>query len=145
VEKELKQQRLGHLPVERLLFHGTREGLIAPICREGFNRSLSGKNGEKGLKPISPSDSESVLGVKYGDGSYFARDFQYSMGYAPEKKIMAVKVLTGEYGLGKEGMKVPTMTSGEKYHSLVDETDNPSIFVIFNDVSAYPAYIISYQ
>jgi len=34
-------------PVERKLFHGTKDEYADKICEQGFDRGFAGKNGEK--------------------------------------------------------------------------------------------------
>lgn len=93
-------------------------------------------------------------GAAYGNGSYFAVDPQYSAsGYArPDtsghKRMYLAKVLVGDYTQGAGGMVVPPAknsgNSADLYDSVTDNTANPSMFIIFHDVQAYPEYIITF-
>ena len=84
---------------------------------------------------------------------YFARDALLSDldRYAlPDpsgvKTIMVADVITGEYCIGRHDMRNPVKNGGsEPYNSAVDSLTDPSIFVIFVDAGAYPAYIIKYK
>ena len=90
----------------------------------------------------------------HGQGCYFARDASYSNGYAPpdsqqQKYMYVVRVLTGEYTQGASAMIVappkdpndPTVL----FDSVVNNTSNPSIFVVFYDADAYPEYLVTYK
>lgn len=125
-----KESLSKHMPakkhMERMLFHGTNPQNVDGICVEAFNRSFSGQNG-----------------TIYGHGSYFARDMSYSKKYG--STVFVAKVLTGEFVLGNPSMRVPPQKPNSKvrYESVVDNVDNPTIFVTFTDMSAYPAYLIT--
>ncbi|XP_027764211.1 protein mono-ADP-ribosyltransferase PARP10 [Empidonax traillii] len=122
---------------ERVLFHGTTKASSREICLHGFNRSFCGKNA-----------------TLYGRGVYFAaraaisaRD-QYSPPSADGTKfIFVAKVLTGAFAAGRRGLRAPPRREGAKgpqrYHSVVDNPQQPDIFVIFNDTQAYPQYLIT--
>lgn len=50
-------------------------------------------------------------------------------------------VLTGKYTDGSPNLKdVP-----EGNNSVVDDSTNPSVHVVFNDEQAYPEYLIQYN
>ena len=57
-------------------------------------------------------------------------------------------VLTGEYALGKEGMIVPPPKDPKDvnllFESVVNDVQNPIIFVTFFDAQAYPEYLITF-
>lgn len=85
-------------------------------------------------------------------GSYFARDASYSNRYSDVKigtrnKIMFVAlVLVGEYTKGSGAYVRPPHKSDGKtlYDSCVNQTSDPSIFVIFEKQQIYPEYVIKY-
>jgi len=80
----------------------------------------------------------------YGKGCYFARDFKYSQTYG--KKIFQCLVVVGQWTQGHQNVKVaPDLDAsrGLKHDSVVDNMQNPSIFVVFTDNHAYPEYIIT--
>ena len=98
------------------------------------------------------------LVTNYGKGVYFATEASeahlYTMGKdkRPPKDnthiMYLCKVLTGDYTLGKEDMVEPPTkdpTTKKKYDSVVDNVDDPSIFVVFYDAWAYPEYLIRYE
>ena len=88
---------------------------------------------------ISFFDSNTNIGVAYGDGVYFARNSSYSLQYSQlHGKMYVAKVLVGRYTTGERGMKAPPSRDepgnpGVRYDSVVDNVRNPSIFVIFVD------------
>ncbi|XP_012715888.2 protein mono-ADP-ribosyltransferase PARP12 [Fundulus heteroclitus] len=135
-QKDQMQKRNGGKPVcERLLFHGTEENLVDPICDQNFDWRMCG-----------------VHGTAYGRGSYFARDASYSDKYSRVggslKKIMFVaRVLVGEYTKGRSSYVRPPSKPGSKalYDSCVDSISKPSIFVIFEKQQIYPEYLIRYR
>ena len=96
-----------------------------------------------------------LLGVMYGDGVYFAVNSSYSdQGYsAPDssgnKRMYRCLVLTGDYSKGARGMRMLPAKSGQQSHmlydSLTDNTNSPSMFIIFHDCQAYPEHLITYK
>ena len=59
-----------------------------------------------------------------------------------------VRVLTGEFTKGRNEMLVPPAKDPNDaavlYDSVVNDTSNPTIFVVFYDADAYPEYLITY-
>ena len=60
------------------------------------------------------------------------------------------KVLVGDYTCGKSGMKAPPSKNdpdnpGLLYDSVVDNTSNPTMYVIFQDNQYYPEYLLTLQ
>ena len=51
-----------------------------------------------------------------------------------------VKVLVGEFTKGESKMIVPP----EGYESVVDNQNDPKIFVVFYDAQAYPEHLITF-
>lgn len=121
---------------ETTLWHGTAGNAKDSINTYGFNRSYCGKNA-----------------TAFGDGVYFAVNASYSCQtrYSPadglgNRHIYLCKVLTGEYTLGKNGLRVPPVKNNHiLYDSLVDNTTNPGMYIIFNDTQAYPEYLITFK
>lgn len=124
---------------ERILYHGTQLTACESIEKNGFNRSYAGKNA-----------------TIYGHGVYFAVNASYSAQsrYSlPDcnglKYMYVARVLTGRYTVGNSTMKVPPEHSAKDTHdlydSLVDNAQNPTIFVTFHDDQAYPDYLITFQ
>ncbi|XP_021378228.1 poly [ADP-ribose] polymerase 15-like [Mizuhopecten yessoensis] len=120
---------------EKMLWHGTAEGAVDSINMYGFNRSFCGKNA-----------------TVHGDGVYFACNSEYSARdtYSPinpagQKKMYRCRVLAGDFTQGRGGMRVPPAKKGHiLYDSVVDDTNNPNMFIIFNDTQAYPEYLITF-
>ena len=124
----------------KLLFHGTSAGSVDSIVNAdtiGFQPLLAGTS----------------TGAIYGDGTYFGRDASYSdifAGVLPtgQKCLIAAYVVVGRWAPGRSGMKSCPLLPGEsfrRYNSLVDNVDNPSMFVIQEPGQAYPAYLITYH
>lgn len=93
------------------------------------------------------------VGAAIGKGSYFAVNPNYSaQGYASpdakgHKRMYQAKVLVGEYTQGNSGMITPPAKSGsasDLYDSVTDNMSNPTMFVVFNDIQAYPEYLITF-
>ncbi|XP_013872543.1 poly [ADP-ribose] polymerase 14 [Austrofundulus limnaeus] len=126
-----------HKNNEKLLFHGTAATSTDLINSKGFNRSYAGQHG-----------------AMYGKGSYFAVNPAYSAGnYAQpdingHKHMYQVRVLVGDYTQGRGGMIAPPAKSAnaaDLYDSVTDQPNNPTMFVIFNDIQAYPEYLITFK
>ena len=92
-------------------------------------------------------------GAVYGDGVYFAVKAKTAAKYATcdidgNRYIYYCRVLTGEYTLGKSGIKEPPVKNIQKKEwndSVVDHMDSSSMFVIFRDTQAYPEYLIIFK
>ncbi|XP_067289789.1 protein mono-ADP-ribosyltransferase PARP14 [Pseudorasbora parva] len=137
IKNEELEEKNKHKNNEKRLFHGTGPDCTDQINNNGFNRSFAGMNG-----------------AMYGNGTYFAVDPSYSaQGYSKpdakgHKRMYLARVLVGDFTQGKAGLPVPpakSSNSADLYNSVVDQINNPSMFVIFNDVQAYPEYIITFQ
>lgn len=136
VAKRLSQKWLRNVVTSRELFHGTSQTSSDCILKHGFDRSHAGVNG-----------------TKYGSGVYFATTAHYSTTYArkaswnSDRFMFLVEVVTGEFCRGDSSMKaVPTKPGSiEIFDSVVDNMNNPGIFVAFKDASAYPLYLLSFK
>ena len=95
------------------------------------------------------------LATALGRGVYFARDARYSASdrYSPpeangHKHMYYARVLTGQYTTGNSGLLVPPPKDPSKpsvlHESVVDNVQNPSIFVVFQDAHVYPEYLITF-
>ncbi|XP_029381987.1 protein mono-ADP-ribosyltransferase PARP14-like isoform X2 [Echeneis naucrates] len=124
---------------EKLLYHGTTQDNCDSIMKTGFNRSFAGQNA-----------------TAYGDGTYFAVDASYSANTVYSKPaadgsqmMFVARVLTGLYTVGKYGMKAPPAFNSQqphdRYDSVVDNTQKPSMYVAFHDHQAYPDYLITFK
>ncbi|VDI17821.1 Hypothetical predicted protein, partial [Mytilus galloprovincialis] len=89
----------------------------------------------------------------YGDGVYFARDPSYSSrdtysvpGNNGHKLVYKSSVFVGRYGQGERNLKEPPKdVKGVRYDSVVDNLNNPEIYVIFRDNQACPEYLIKFE
>ena len=95
-----------------------------------------------------------LIGTAYGNGVYFARDASYSMSYAKpqysgsNRKMYIAKVLVGVYTKGASGMKAPPSKNdpnnpGVRYDSVVNNIQNPTMYIIFQDNQYYPEYLLT--
>ncbi|XP_069840936.1 protein mono-ADP-ribosyltransferase PARP14-like [Dendropsophus ebraccatus] len=140
IKKQSINTKNGTTDNEKQLFHGTDVNTVQSVNSNGFNRSYSGLN----------------VGAVLGNGTYFAVDANYSAvdSYSKpdtngHKYMYLARVLTGIFCVGKKGMIAPppknSSDSTDCYNSLTDDLANPKIFVIFNDVQAYPEYLITFS
>uniref|UniRef100_A0A8C0AX93 Poly [ADP-ribose] polymerase n=1 Tax=Buteo japonicus TaxID=224669 RepID=A0A8C0AX93_9AVES len=124
---------------EKLLFHGTAASSLSTINYNGFNRGFAGKNA-----------------ATIGNGTYFAVDASYSAQDTYSRPDMngrrymyLARVLTGQYCAGSKGLITPPPKNPadptDLYDSVVDNVNNPTMFVIFNDIQAYPEYLITFR
>ncbi|XP_018091092.1 protein mono-ADP-ribosyltransferase PARP14 isoform X2 [Xenopus laevis] len=124
---------------EMQLFHGSDPNTIKNVNQNGFNRSYAGRNA-----------------AYYGNGTYFAVNANYSAQdtYSrPDpnghKHMYLARVLTGISCVGQQGMVAPPAKNPSNptdlYDSVTDRTSSPVMFVIFNDIQAYPEYLITFS
>ncbi|XP_046896608.1 protein mono-ADP-ribosyltransferase PARP14-like isoform X2 [Hypomesus transpacificus] len=124
---------------EKLLYHGTTPEGSQSILETGFNRSFAGQNA-----------------TSFGKGTYFAVNASrsanptYSRPDQDGNQLMFVaRVLTGQYTQGKANMIIPPPRSpqlpNDRYDSLVDDIQNPTMFIVFHDDQAYPEYLITFK
>ncbi|KAL7875713.1 hypothetical protein AOLI_G00106760 [Acnodon oligacanthus] len=124
---------------ENVLYHGSTEEACSSIQRTNFDRRFAGQNA-----------------TKFGLGTYFAVKASYSahptysVPAADGTQLMfVVLVLTGHYAQGKSGMKTPPPRSSQdpndRFDSVVDNMQNPEMFVVFHDCQAYPDYLITFK
>ncbi|XP_073770752.1 protein mono-ADP-ribosyltransferase PARP14-like isoform X2 [Danio rerio] len=137
VKKEELENKNQHKNNERRLFHGTGPDSTDQINHNGFNRSFAGTHG-----------------AMYGNGTYFAVDPNYSaQGYSKpdtkgHKRMYLARVLVGDFTQGSSGLLAPpakSSSNADLYNSVTDKMNNPTMFVIFNDVQAYPEYLITFK
>ncbi|KAG1959203.1 protein mono-ADP-ribosyltransferase PARP14-like [Pimephales promelas] len=136
-KKELENRNGGIVGAgEKILYHGTSEQSSSVIMKTNFNRNFAGQNA-----------------TVYGNGTYFAVNASYSANptyavpAADGTQLMFVaRVLTGHYAQGQTGMKTPPVrvAPDHNYDSVVDNVQNPSMFVVFHDCQAYPEYLIKF-
>ncbi|NXA55432.1 PAR14 polymerase, partial [Nothocercus julius] len=138
IKKLEMDKKNGNRNNERQLFHGTRRDSITLINNRGFNRSYAGANG-----------------VAYGNGTYFAVNASYSANDAyskpdaqGKKYMYLARVLVGEYSQGRSGAITPSpknpSNSIDLFDSSTDNVKQPTMFVIYYDIQAYPEYLITF-
>ena len=83
---------------------------------------------------------------------YFSAQATHSAGDSPPDKngyryIYLARVLVGEYAAGRRGLFMPPLNnnSGEYYDTVVDDANNPLIFVVFCLGQFYSEYLITFQ
>ncbi|KAL9974252.1 hypothetical protein ACROYT_G011267 [Oculina patagonica] len=129
--------------IERVLFHATKASAVKQINEMGFNRSYCGV--------------QDMHGLRYGRGVYFVSDALNSASCTEVhstqdangfRYMYQVRVLVGEYTVGKSNLLVPppkNPNNPEKlYDSVVDHILYPTIFVVFYDNQCYPEYLITF-
>ncbi|NXR99317.1 PAR14 polymerase, partial [Oxylabes madagascariensis] len=138
IKKCEMDKKNGHRNNERLLFHGTSQESLTFIHEHGFNRSYAGMHA-----------------AHFGNGTYFAVNANYSANdlYSKpdgngRKYMYLARVLVGEYSLGRKGSITPARknvsNSVDLFDSSTDNMNQPSMFIIFNDIQAYPEYLITF-
>nr|XP_020635225.1 poly [ADP-ribose] polymerase 14-like isoform X2 [Pogona vitticeps] len=139
IKKQEMDAKNGNRNNEKLLFHGTASSSLTVINAKGFNRSYAGAHA-----------------AAFGNGTYFAVNAQYSAHDtystpdANGKKYMYLaRVLVGEYSAGSQGLIVPPSKNAtdptDLFDSVTDNVTKPSLFVTFNDIQAYPEYLITFR
>ncbi|XP_076018631.1 protein mono-ADP-ribosyltransferase PARP14-like isoform X2 [Genypterus blacodes] len=123
---------------EKMLYHGTSEKSCSCIEKDGFDRSFAGAHG-----------------TLHGAGVYFAVEASYSATkFSPRDasglgRLYVARVLTGRYTVGSPSMRAPPPRAAsdptDRFDSLVDNQQQPSMFVIFHDDQAYPEYLITFS
>jgi poly [ADP-ribose] polymerase 10/14/15 len=135
-KKEMEKSVDQGYEYERQLFHGCAKNAVESINHSGFNRSYAG-----------------LHATAYGKGVYFATEAQKSANdkySTPDiggvKRMYLAKVLVGEYTAGRSSMiQPPAKRESVLFNSVVDDTTNPSIFVILSDAQVYPEYLIHFR
>ncbi|NWU78453.1 PAR14 polymerase, partial [Onychorhynchus coronatus] len=138
IKKREMDNKNGNTNNERLLFHGTSRESLTLINNRGFDRSYAGMHA-----------------ANFGNGTYFAVNANYSAHDTYSKPDMngkkymyLARVLVGEYSQGRKGSITPepknASNSIDLYDSSTDNVSQPSMFVIFNDIQAYPEYLITF-
>eukprot|EP01084_Bolivina_argentea_P275148 469157_1 len=120
--------------MEKYLWHGTKNlNNLQLIIKNGFDRSYN-------------------TASAYGKGTYFARDAVYSAnGYCGRDNnglfhILLCKVIVGSCTIGNAQVTaIPKKPDGNEYDCLVNNMNDPSIFVIWRDYHACPAYLVKFK
>ncbi|NXU85255.1 PAR14 polymerase, partial [Xiphorhynchus elegans] len=138
IKKRQMDNKNGNTNNEKLLFHGTSRESLVLINNHGFNRSYAGMHA-----------------ANFGNGTYFAVNANYSAQdtYSKpdlngKKYMYLARVLVGEYSQGRRGSLTPAAKKPDNptdlFDSSTDNTSQPSMFIIFNDIQAYPEYLITF-
>ncbi|NXF72945.1 PAR14 polymerase, partial [Sclerurus mexicanus] len=138
IKKRQMDNKNGNTNNERLLFHGTSRESLTLINNHGFNRSYAGMHA-----------------ANFGNGTYFAVNANYSAqdtyskpDLTGRKYMYLARVLVGEYSQGKRGSLTPAAKNPnnptELFDSSTDNVNQPAMFIIFNDIQAYPEYLITF-
>ncbi|KAF1579585.1 Poly [ADP-ribose] polymerase 14, partial [Eudyptes moseleyi] len=138
IKKREMDNKNGNSNNERLLFHGTSKESLTLINNYGFNRSYAGMHA-----------------ANFGNGTYFAVNASYSASdtYSKpdvngKKYMYLARVLVGEYSQGRRGSITPAAKNASNpvdlFDSSTDNVNQPSMFIIFNDIQAYPEYLITF-
>ncbi|XP_029310994.1 protein mono-ADP-ribosyltransferase PARP14-like isoform X2 [Cottoperca gobio] len=122
---------------EKTLYHGTSAESCRCIERDRFDRSHAGAHA-----------------TMHGKGVYFAVNAEYSATrFSPVdasglKRLYVARVVTGRYTVGDHTMKATPPRGSDRtdcFDSLVNNKEQPSMFVIFHDDQAYPEYLITFN
>ncbi|XP_039248834.2 protein mono-ADP-ribosyltransferase PARP12-like isoform X2 [Styela clava] len=116
--------------VTEFLFHGTKSHHVESICSSGFVVNFAGDNGHA-----------------FGKGIYFARQSSYSLHYtgnSRERSMFCAEVIVGKYTKGSKHLREEPVEGNLRYDSVVDNMNDPNIFVVFREASSYPTYLITF-
>lgn len=122
-KKDLLTSMYGKTLEEKSLFHGTKEHCIDPISVEGFRAELN-------------------VCSAYGKGTYFAENALTSVGYMRGPNSITYMFLA-DVLIGKKTL--PQNKTGAVGECSVDNTSKPSIYVVPENDSTYPRYIIAFH
>jgi len=116
---------------EKYVFHGSRANAYDIILKEGFDHRVA------------------HMGGAFGAGIYFAESSQTSSGYvaaASHRKMLFCRVLVGDLGPGKSGLRRPPEKKSFFGKSLLYDSvgTDGSVYVVFDNHQCYPEYVIHY-
>ncbi|CAH0547866.1 unnamed protein product [Brassicogethes aeneus] len=125
LQYELKKRSLTN-PMEKLLFHGTKQENIDVICANNFNWRLCGTS----------------RGHIFGQGVSFAKHCTYASHYSDKtysKVVILSKVLVSKSCVGEKNTVVP------KEPCDTTTKSNGDVFVKYDDFTFYPKYVVYYE
>lgn len=123
---------------EQILFHGTPARSVEPIQHQNIDPLLAGSN----------------VGAIWGKGAYFAVDAKQSDSYATAsdegyRYMYMARVLAGRCAQGSKGLQRPPPVDlsrpNELADAVVDDVDQPRIYVIFRNQQIYPEFLVQYM
>ncbi|KAK7093850.1 E3 ubiquitin-protein ligase MIB2-like [Littorina saxatilis] len=139
VNKRTMERRYGLGCANELsLFHGTPAEAVEPIQHQNIDPLLAGSN----------------VGAIWGKGAYFAVDAKQSDNYASAsdegfRYMFMARVLAGRHAQGQRGMQRPPpvdqSNQNELADTVVDNTDQPRIYVVFRNQQIYPEFLVQYM
>ena len=93
-----------------------------------------------------------LTATRFGKGAYFSTTSSYSDRFAVKdgdgyRWMFLAEVITGQYDQGnKDLVMAPYLPNSDaQYHSVVDDIDFPTMYVVFKDAAVYPLYILTYK
>ncbi|KAF4088969.1 hypothetical protein AMELA_G00060800 [Ameiurus melas] len=122
----------------KLLFYGLKHADVEQVEKTGFFRP-----------PETFFSSENA----YGRGIYFYVDASSAqrrcdVNSSRQKVMFLGRAETGIFTVGRKGINVPPAVDasnpGILYHSVVDNKDSPTVFVVFSSDRTYPEYCITF-
>lgn len=125
---------------EHMLWHGTSTESVQNIVCHGFNRAYSGRHG-----------------TKLGHGTYFSQQAGYSARFCGSDvrlrrggrgAMLLSKVLVGECAKGAPELVEPPYKDAaglQRYDSVVDDVERPSMYCVFRDFQALPLYFVEFE
>ena len=66
-----------------------------------------------------------------------------SLGADGFRKIILSRVIIGNMTIGCKDEIMPQTFSGRRYDTMVNDLNNPQIFVIGSDFQAYPEFVVT--
>ena len=119
------------------------KSVFIPCLHEDLQRIMKGNVG----------DSRIILPEPLGHGYYFTSDASFCVESCREHLnlthsqfyLIVCQVLLGTCTQGARGLfEFPRRADGRFYDSLVDNKDDPTVFVIKNIEQCYPAFVIGF-
>ena len=79
----------------------------------------------------------------------YSHGYSLAAGANNERKMFLAQVLVGRSALGTPGLAIPPLVDENnkrlgKVNSLVDNVNEPTIFVVQEGSQAYPSHVITY-